>query len=56
MHYLDYLGGMLPGYLRDYSPAPKEMLYQLISGLEPKYANYFEPVAKPTGESMEVSG
>ena len=55
VHYLGYLGYTLPGYLCDYSPATKEMLYQLISGLEPKYADYFEPVAKPEGESTEVS-
>jgi hypothetical protein len=43
VHFLDYLGTELPRYLEEYSPAPKEMLYQLISGLEPKYAGYFEP-------------
>ena len=43
VHYLDYLGYYLPGYLRAYSPGPPEqMLYQLVSGLEYKYACHFE--------------
>src|SRR5258708_39133376 len=51
VNYLDYLGGELPGYLQLYSPAPAQMLYQLVSNLEPLYAGYFGPVVGPEGES-----
>jgi hypothetical protein len=42
-HFLSYLGHELPKYLRRYCPAPEQILYQLVSALDPKYQRYFGP-------------